>query len=67
MNTFSESGKHNQIVLGAALFVISAPLEICRLYLGYSGNLREKVLLHVEYFTYYLFDELNFLNFFFYK
>lgn len=43
MHTFDESGKHNQIILGAALFVIAAPLEICRIYLGYSGNLREKV------------------------
>lgn len=43
MHAFDESGKHNTILLGAALFVIAAPLEICRLYLGYSGNLREKV------------------------
>lgn len=38
-----ETAKHNQIVLGAVLFVIACPLEICRLCLGYSGNLREDV------------------------
>lgn len=43
VHTFDESGKHNQVILGAALFLIAAPLEICRLYLGYSGNLRENV------------------------
>lgn len=43
MHAFDESGKHSTIVLGAALFLIAAPLEICRLYLGYSGNLRENV------------------------
>ncbi|XP_055303454.1 transmembrane protein 17-like [Sitodiplosis mosellana] len=43
MNAFDESGKHNTIILGGALFLIAAPLEICRLYLGYSGNLREKI------------------------
>lgn len=45
VHTFDEAGRHNQIVLGAALFLIAAPLEICRLYLGYSGNLRERVRL----------------------
>lgn len=43
MHVFDDSGKHNTIILGAALFLIASPLEICRLYLGYSGNLREKV------------------------
>lgn len=43
MHAFDESGKHSTIVLGGALFLIAAPLEICRLYLGYSGNLRENV------------------------
>lgn len=43
MHAFDDSGKHNTILLGAALFLIAGPLEICRLYLGYSGNLREKV------------------------
>lgn len=43
MHAFDDSGKHNTIILGAALFLIAAPLEICRLYLGYSGNLREMV------------------------
>lgn len=43
MHAFDDSGKHNTIILGAALFLIAAPLEICRLYLGYSANLREMV------------------------
>lgn len=41
MHTFDDSGRHTTIILGAALFLIAGPLEICRLYLGYSGNLRE--------------------------
>lgn len=40
-----ETAKHNQIVLGAVLFVIACPLEMFRFYLGYSGNLRENVRL----------------------
>lgn len=43
MHAFDDSGKHTTIILGAALFLIAGPLEICRLYLGYSGNLTENV------------------------
>lgn len=44
MYALDEAAKHNQIVLGAVLFMIAGPLEICRLYLGYSGNLKENVI-----------------------
>lgn len=44
MYALDEAAKHNQIVLGAVLFMIAGPLEICRLYLGYSGNLKENVM-----------------------
>lgn len=54
MHAFDDSGKHNTIVLGAALFLIAAPLEICRLYLGYSGNLREMVC-HQIFFIFFFF------------
>lgn len=43
MHAFDDSGRHNTVILGAALFLIAGPLEICRLYLGYSGNLTENV------------------------
>lgn len=65
MHAFDESGKHSTIVLGGALFLIAAPLEICRLYLGYSGNLRENVRF-TNFFELSLFSSLKQV-FFFYK
>lgn len=35
--------EHYEKILAIIFFIVASPLEACRLYLGYSGNLREKV------------------------
>ncbi|XP_031625195.1 transmembrane protein 17-like [Contarinia nasturtii] len=66
MHAFDESGKHNTIILGAALFLISAPLEVGRLYLGYSGNLNEKIADFAGFLILSLFIQQPIAIFFFY-